>query len=289
MPGTVEVRTPDGRILVAHATSPSSSDVATLVWHHGSPHTGAQLAPVVDAACARGLRVVTYARPGYGGSPRTPGRDVASAADDVAATLETLGIARDTPVVTMGASGGGPHALACAALLGDEGGFQVRAAATFAGLAPFDGTDEWFGGMRSDQALRAAARGVAAREAYALTEEWDPQVFTTADWAALEGPWRALGEDAGRASETDDGGLVDDDVAFVSPWGFAPTTVQVPVLLVHGSLDRIVPAAHTDRLARVLSDREVWVRPEDGHVSVLGALPDALDWLLAQAGKPRQG
>ena len=106
-----------GRTVRAYDTGDGAGDALTVVWHHGSPQTGAPLEPLVTAAARRGIRLVTYARPSYGGSTPAPGRDVAAAAGDVARVADALGIER---FATMGASGGGPHALACAALLGDR-------------------------------------------------------------------------------------------------------------------------------------------------------------------------
>ncbi|MDQ1647336.1 MAG: hypothetical protein QOJ50_3520, partial [Cryptosporangiaceae bacterium] len=79
-------------------------------------------------------------------------------------------------------------------------------------------------------------------------------------------------------------GLIDDDVAFAAPWGFELDAVTAPVLLVQGGEDRVIPAAHADRLLRALPRGELWLRPRDSHVSVLSACPVAMDWLRAQAG-----
>lgn len=273
----LQVRASDGRLLDVHDARPGAADPAlAVVWHHGSPHTGALIDPMLDPAAERGIRLVTYARPSYGRSTPRPGRDVASAAGDVAAVADALGLDR---FAVLGASGGGPHALACAASLGG----RVRAAAVVASPAPFDGTDDWFAGMASPGALRAATRGREARMRYAETEDVDPAVFTAADLAALEGPWAALGADAGAANAQGSEGLVDDDVAFVRPWGFEPADIAVPVLVVHGVDDHLVPVAHADRLARAMPAAEVWRQPAAGHVSVLAAYPDALDWLVRHA------
>ncbi|WP_149203455.1 alpha/beta fold hydrolase [Actinotalea subterranea] len=270
------VTTPDGRVLHAFDTGPRTDARLTVVWHHGSPHTGTPLPPLLDAARSRDIRLVTYARPGYGGSTRRPGRDVASAADDVVHVARYLGVDR---FATMGASGGGPHALACAAL----GPGLVAGAVSLAGLAPFTSAFDWFAGMADPGALRSATAGRDARTAFAETEEFDPASFTAADWAALEGDWSSLGQDAGRATQAGPDGLVDDDCAFVTPWGFDPAAVTVPVLLVHGGEDRVVPASHGERLARTVPGAEIWRQPHDGHVSVLARCGDALDWLLASA------
>ena len=77
-------------------------------------------------------------------------------------------------------------------------------------------------------------------------------------------------------------GLIDDDVAFARPWGFELADVRVPVLVVQGDGDRVVPPAHAEWIAGHVPRAELLVRPGDGHVSVLDAVPDAMDWLLRQ-------
>jgi pimeloyl-ACP methyl ester carboxylesterase len=258
-----------GRVLRAHAT-PGTPGTPTVLWHHGTPQSGALLAPVVEAAARRGLRVVSYGRPSYGGSTPVPGRTVASAAQDVAAVLDAFDVDR---AAFVGASGGGPHALACAALLPE----RATAAVSIAGLAPFEDFD-WSAGMASDAALRAAVRGREARAAHA--DDDGLAGFVDADWEALSGTWSALGADAGPAGEAWPDGMIDDDVAYAAPWGFSPRDVRVPVLLVHGGRDGVVPASHSRRLLDLLPDGQLWFRPHDGHVSVLRALPVALDWLV---------
>ncbi|WP_407319981.1 alpha/beta fold hydrolase [Isoptericola halotolerans] len=220
---------PDERTLVVHDTGPDEADAPTVVWHHGTPQSGALLAPVVGAAAARGLRVLSPARAGYGESTRVPGRSVADAAADVSHALTVLGV---SSCYAVGASGGGPHALALAGSRPDV----VRGAVTLAGVAPYDGTERWFAGM-ADDAVRAG-------------QEWP-------------------------------GGAVDDDVAYVRPWGTALADVAVPVLVVQGGEDRVIPQHHGEQLLDGLPAGELWLRPRDGHVSVLGALAVALDWLLA--------
>jgi len=268
------VRTAGGRTLRAYDAGADAGEGLTILWHHGSPHTGAPIEPLLAPAARRGIRLITYARPGYGASTPQPGRDVAAAAADAAAIADAFGVGR---FAAMGASGGGPHALACGALLGD----RVTAVATLAGLSPFTDEFDWYAGMQDDGALRAAREGREARARFAETEEFDPGTFTPADWAALEGAWAALGQDAMVASEAGPDGLIDDDVAFAAPWGFAPADVGVPVLVVHGSEDRMVPATHAHALIRAIPRPELWLRPRDGHVSVLAALPLAMDWLGA--------
>jgi len=262
----------DGRTLRYYDSGISSE--LTLLWHHGSPQTGAPLEPVARAAKARGIRLLSYGRAGYGGSSALPDRDVASAAGDVGAIVEALAVER---FAVMGASGGGPHALACAALLSD----RVVAAVSIAGLAPF-GNADWFAGMADEGALRAALHGREARERFEETAEFDENSFTATDYDALAGEWSSLGADVQAAGEFGSGGLVADDIAFVSPWGFSLETITAPVLLVHGIEDRVVPFTHSRRLAGGLPRAELWERPGDGHISVLDAVPAAMDWIREQ-------
>ena len=268
-----DLRLADGRLLRVH-DSGETVDGSTVLWHHGSPQTGAPLEPLLSATGARGMRLLTYARPSYGGSSPLPGRDVASAAHDVAQIADALGIAR---LAMMGASGGGPHALACAALLPE----RVLGAVALAGLAPFDASDDWYAGMVSPGGLRAAAAGPEARRRYAESAEFDMNSFTAADWATLDGAWSSLGADAGRAGAAGPDGLIDDDLAFVSPWGFDLGRIEAPVLIAQGGEDRVVPPAHADRLVRACPTAELWLRPRAGHISILDAVPVALDWLRA--------
>jgi pimeloyl-ACP methyl ester carboxylesterase len=263
----------DGRTLRAYDTSDGES---ALVWHHGSPQTGAPLEPLLAAASRRGIRLVSYARPSYGGSTPLPGRDVASAATDVAQVADALGIGR---FAVMGASGGGPHALACAALLGQ----RITGAVCIAGLAPHTNDFDWSAGIVAPAGLHAALAGRDRRARLAESEEFDERSFTEGDWAALSGRWASLGVDAGQAAAAGPDGLIDDDVAFVAPWGFDLAQIDTPVLLVQGGEDRVVPPAHAEWLLRHLRQAELWLRPRDGHVSVLDACPLAMDWLLGNS------
>jgi pimeloyl-ACP methyl ester carboxylesterase len=214
-----DVRLTDGRLVRSYDTGAESHDALTLLWHHGSPQTGAPIEPLLAAAAARHIRLLSYARPSYGGSTPNPGRNVASAAADVAQVADALGLAR---FAVMGASGGGPHALACAALMAD----RISGVVCLAGLAPFTDNFDWYGGMISSGGLRAAASGREARRAYAATARFDENSFTAADWAALGAEWAALGADSVKAGAAGPDGLIDDDVAYVHAVGLRPGADQ---------------------------------------------------------------
>ncbi|GGR89514.1 alpha/beta hydrolase [Streptomyces aureoverticillatus] len=272
-----DLRLGDGRQLHLYDTGAEGADPRrTVFWHHGTPNIGFPPVPLFPAASRLGIRWVSYDRPGYGGSTPAPGRDLASAAADVRAVADALGIGS---FAVMGHSGGGPHALACGALLPD----RVRCVVSASGLAPYDAAGlDWFAGMSDSgvASLRAAAAGRAAAEAHAAADEYDPEMFAPADHEALATGWAWFDEVVGPAVASGPGGLVDDGLAYVAPWGFDPGQVTAPVLILHGGVDRSVPSSHGRWLADRCPAAELWLEPEDGHISVLNSGPAALEWLV---------
>lgn len=275
-----DLELPDGRNLhyyATHAENATEPELAVF-WLHGSPSFGEPPVPLFEAATALGLRWVSYDRPSYGGSTGQPGRDVAAAAADVAAVARAQGLDR---FAVVGYSGGGPHALAAAALLPD----QVVATVTLACVGPYgvEGLD-YFDGMGVEAELKAAVQGRAELEHELTTTEFDPSVFTALDHAALREDWNWLNTTSGKAFEQGLDGLLDDDLATVRPWGFDLSAINGPVLMVHGEDDRMVPAAHTRWLADHVQGAELRLSPGVGHVSVLSAEAEAaLAWIRARA------
>src|SRR5689334_12056750 len=153
---------PDGRTLEYLVEGPASA--IPLVLHHGTPSGTVRYAPLAEAVLAGGFRFVQASRPGYATSTPHPGRRVADAAADTAALMDAL----DAPAfVAVGWSGGGPHALACAALLPG----RCRAAATIAGVAPYDAEGlDWLSGMGAEnvEEFGAAIAGPAALDAFLI-------------------------------------------------------------------------------------------------------------------------
>ena len=270
----------DGRTLhIYDSAADSGATLLAVFWHHGTPNIGAPPEPLLAPAAERGIRWVSYDRPGYGRSTPHPGRSVSSAAADVSSIADALGIPR---FAVMGHSGGGGHALASAALLPQ----RVLAAVSIAGLAPFDAEGlDWFEGMGAFGAgeLRAAAAGRATLEDYLACNEFDPEQFTPADHAALAGEWSWLGAVAEQGTEGGLEGMLDDELAHVSPWRFDLGQLTAPVLFLHGEQDRIVPSSHGNWLARHAASAEIWLRPNDGHISVLSSSVAAMDWLQEHA------
>ncbi|HEX4699770.1 MAG TPA: alpha/beta hydrolase [Actinomycetes bacterium] len=269
----------DGRTLHVYDTGAELADARlVVVWHHGTPNIGPPPAPLLAESARLGVRWLGFDRPGYGGSTRHPGRTTGTVALDVAELADALSVER---FAVVGHSGGGSHAVACGAALGD----RVAAVVSMAGLAPYrSGGLDWYAGMVPSgvASLRAASEGREAKEAFeASGAEYDPE-FTPADLAALKGEWSWLGSVVGPAVASGPAGLVDDDLSYVAPWGVEPSDVAGPVLLLHGEQDGVVPAAHSRWLAEHCPTAQLRLLADDGHISVLTHASDALEWLVSE-------
>jgi pimeloyl-ACP methyl ester carboxylesterase len=286
-PQTRQVETADGRRLRVELAGDGRR---VVVVHVGTPNGGVLYDPWVDDAAARGLTLVTYDRPGYGGSSPQPGRTVADCAADVRAISAAVGFGR---CAVWGFSGGGPHALACAALLGD----LVAAVATIGSLAPLDAPGlDYFAGMpddtrkdvelfRSDRAEwernGAGQRDEVLRQSAAeLGEEWSAGV-SPGDGVLLRsefGVWLHRAAQAGLAPGGD--GWTGDDVAFNSPWGCDLAAIALPVKVWHGRDDRFVPFGHGRWLADTIPGAQSDLRDDDGHLTVAARrIGDVHEWL----------
>jgi pimeloyl-ACP methyl ester carboxylesterase len=294
---------PDGRVIEFLAAGPA--DGLPLVLHEGTPCGLVLYPPTVRAAAIRGLRVVLAARPGYEGSTPRPGRSVVDVAQDTAAVLDDLGAAT---FVTLGWSGGGPHALACAAALPG----RCLAAGSIAGVAPFttDGLD-WLGGMAPENIAEfgAARRGEAAltefldREAAMMGAITGESVASSLGGLVIEADQAVLtGEFADHvaaclrtALSSGIAGWRDDDLAFVRDWGFSlgwesPSPSPgpgdpAPVAVWQGDQDQMVPFAHGQWLAASIRGARVHLMPGEGHLSMtVSAFDRILDDLLDLAG-----
>ena len=273
----LDVTLDDGRTL--HGYDSGRRKRYPVIWHHGTPNVGNPPKPLMKAAKKLGLRWVSFDRPGYGGSTQDPGRTVRSVADDVMALADELELER---FAVMGHSGGGPHALACAAAYPD----RVTAVVSAGGLAPLSAKGlDWFEGMgvTSSTSLKAGLDGVAGKRRHE-EDNSDAEIdFIDRDWEALTGAWGWLGKVAAEGVATGIDGLIDDDIAYVTQWGVDLARITAPVLLTHGGADRVVPAAHSRWLARAIAGAELWELPGEGHISSLAAdahgTEDALRWL----------
>jgi pimeloyl-ACP methyl ester carboxylesterase len=288
-PAKLSVPTRDGRSVDVRVNGPE--DAMPLVFHHGTPMSAVAFGPFVDAAADRGLRLVTYSRPGYGSSTRHEGRSVADCAADVAAIVDKLGADR---FFTAGWSGGGPPALATAALLTD----RVIVAATIAGVGPADAPDlDFMDGMAPENVEefglathdRAALTAFVEREATAMLEATPEELadvlgglIPPVDRAVLTGDFAAFFSESDReAFLTGIWGWYDDDLAFVRDWAFDPGAIRAPVHVWQGALDTMVPFAHGTWLAGRLATARAHLFDGDGHLSItIGRFAQILDALL---------
>ncbi len=239
------------------------------------------------------MRVAAYARPGYAGSTRLPGRTVADGVADVLTLADALGAER---FAVVGASGGGPHALACGALAAD----RCVAVATVAGVGPWEMEGlEFLAGMGEGNEVEFAAAVAGEQPLRELIGPWreemlagGPQGTYDALVTVLSAPDREVFSEAyaaqfARGVETALGscvdGWVDDDLAFIRPWGFALEDVRVPVHLWQGGQDLMVPPAHGRWLAEHLPTCTPHLLPDDGHLTLLLRRPAQILGDLAAA------
>ena len=266
------------------------TDGVPLIFHHGTPGAVTPIRALERAAHARGLRLVTTSRPGYGGSGRFAGRSVADVADDIKALVEMLGAKR---CLVAGWSGGGPHSLACAARVP-----EVAASLVIAGVAPsgVPGLD-FTAGMSEENLTEFGATfegETRLREYLDVQREFLREATASHILVALS----TLLPDVDRAVMTDEfaedmaasfrealvsgvDGWLDDDLAFIHPWGFDLDEISCPVMVWQGSADLMVPFSHGEWLASNVPGVTAHLEDGEGHLSVgVGALDRMLDELV---------
>jgi pimeloyl-ACP methyl ester carboxylesterase len=283
-----DVRTADGRTLAV--LDVGAADGAVLVAHHGTPGASKLHRFERESARQKGLRLIAYCRPGYAASTARRDRTVADAAGDVAAILDALGVER---FATYGASGGGPHALACAALLAG----RCAAAATIAGVGPADAPDlDWLAGMgagniaevaaaregrdRLIEYCRADAEAIMAGGPEQLADALRPHL-SDVDARALTGELAAfLLEEIAEGLRPGVEGWVDDDYALLGPWGFDADSIRAPVLVWQGEQDLMVPPAHGRWLHEHVAGADGGILPDEGHLTLfVNRIGDVHAWL----------
>lgn len=284
------VQAPDGRaLLIQEGGDPAGS--AVLV-HLGTPSSRILYRRHLLDAAERGIRLISYDRPGYGGSTGRPGRAIADCAADVRAIVDSLRIER---LAVWGISGGGPHALACASLLQD----RVVAAATLASPAPYDAEGlNWFAGQGQDNIDDgklmlndpAAARAKFENDRQALLDVTsadllavNPTLYSPTDAEALTDDldaYYALRNRDGLAPGIE--GWWDDSAALLKPWEFSLEAIQIPVMVWQGRQDRFVPFQHGEWLVKHLRNVDAHLTDDDGHLTLLQhRVPIIHAWLIA--------
>jgi pimeloyl-ACP methyl ester carboxylesterase len=284
------IRTPDGRRLEVHEGGDPAG--VPVLYHHGTPSSGLVSEDESRTAAAAGVRLLAYDRPGYGGSDRHEGRTIADCAADVRAIAGQLGIDR---LGVIGLSGGGPHALACAALLED----LVPAVVSLAAVAPYDAEGlDYFEGtgelnvedtkllladpVTARQKLAADRREVLELDASGLIVSWST-ILPPVDREYLSGQFASdvIAAMVHGQRDTDDGWW-DDGLAFLAPWGYAVTEIRTPVRLRQGRQDLMVPYGHGVWLAERIPGVEAILTEHDGHLTLLRYLGEDLAWLKAR-------
>jgi pimeloyl-ACP methyl ester carboxylesterase len=293
-----KVTAADGRVLAVKEGGDPDGAAVLAFW--GTPNSRHIPASAGASAGAHGIRLISYDRPGYGGSDPQPGRTVASCVNDVRAICAALGISR---FAAWGGSGGGPHALACAALLPD----MVAAVAPIASLAPFGAAGlDWFAGMGQHN---VDSNTLAVTDPAGILERAEKEremllaagpedllaamatLLSPADAAVLTGELAEqmkLAFDDGLAPGAE--GWAEDTAASVAPWGFSVAAVTVPVLVLHGREDRFSPFGHGEWLAAHVPGAEAWLFDHDGHLTLFeNRMDDVHAWLLShlQRDRPR--
>jgi pimeloyl-ACP methyl ester carboxylesterase len=278
------VQTDDGRTLAVEDAG--DLDGVPVMVHVGTPNSRHLYGRTVADASARGVRLISYDRPGYGESTPHSGRTMADCASDARAICGALGIGR---LAMWGFSGGGPPLLACAALLPD----LVAAAACLSSPAPYDAEGlDWFAGMGPDAADWVALMFADWTAARAVTEQERAEMLAKSPAELAAGMRQARSADdaaflldeascmqQGYASGID--GCLDDNLAQVIPWGFELTQIEVPVLLMHGRQDEAVPVSHGEWLAAHIPGVEARLLDGEGHATLReNHIAEVHAWLL---------
>jgi pimeloyl-ACP methyl ester carboxylesterase len=283
------VKRDDGRRLsVELSGAPHGCPVFLL---HGTPGSRNGPKPRASVLYRLGVNLICYDRPGYGLSTRHEGRTVADAADDVAAIADDLDLDR---FAVAGRSGGGPHALACAALLPG----RVTRTAVLVGLAPANAPDlDWYDGMAEHN---VAAYTTADTDLATLMENLrlraddairDPESLLDALRDHIKDSDKRVVEDvamrrllAGTYAEAlRDGpyGWVDDVFALRSDWGLRLGAITGAVRIWHGADDSFSPAGHARWLAAQIPGAVIHIQSGTAHFGAMEILPEILSWLTA--------
>jgi len=283
---------------VLRARDAGHPDGAAVIYFHGTPGSRLDLAFGEGIAAEHGVRLISFDRPGYGGSTAAP-FGLASIAADAHAVADGLGVAR---FATLGMSGGGPGALAAATVPGE----RVVRVGVASGAAPFqlvpgalDDLDDNDGAavalLPGDQAGAAAAFAAGfeplaelARVGGAGVASAFADLFSARDQQLMQDQ-RYASAFAGTMREalrqgTSGGGW--DNVSWVGDWDVDLSTIRCPVLLWYGSDDRFAPPIHGLWLSENVPHARLVMRDGEGHMGIYDHLGEMLDALTGPDPAP---
>lgn len=286
-----EVKLSSGRIIeISEGGDPDGVPVFSL---HGTPGSRLLFGPHVEGAKRRGIRLIGYSRPGYGGSTRVKGRRIADGASDVAGIAERLGIKK---FAVLGFSGGGDYALACAsklpgsvvaaASLSTLGPYGVEGFDFYSGMGEYNVDDyklmlsnkpEWEAKSKRDsEVLAKQTKEDRTKMIESLLSEVDKAVNTD----EVDDFFQSQFEDGLRNGIE---GSMDDQVATVMPWGFDPSSIRAPLQVWHGKEDRFVPFSHGQYIASLIPRAEAHLEEREGHISMfVNRIPEVQAWLASK-------
>ena len=279
-----------GRVLrVRDAGDPGGP---VVLYFHGTPGSRLDLCFGEQLAAERGVRIVSFDRPGYGGSDPAP-FGLASIAADAHAVADGLGVHR---FATLGLSGGGPGALAAAAV---PGGRVIRAGIA-SGAGPFGLVPGALDDLDDDDRTAVAllpGDPVAAASAFAAAFEPLAELARVSGGSGVASAFEDLLSARDRELLTDQryastfadtmlealrsgtSGAGWDNVSWIGQWDIDLSTIVCPVLLWYGSDDRFAPPAHGRWLSENLPRARLVLRDGEGHLGIYDHLAEMLDAL----------
>ncbi len=264
---------PDGRTLAY--TQLGAAHGPLIIYFHGAPTSRLDLVAMSDAFTALDVCVVCPDRPGYGNSTPQPGRQLHDWPADALALADQLGRRR---FAVIGISSGSPYAIVTAAALPD----RVTAGAVVAGVTDFSWPNAWTGFFDNEAALMRIGDELKAKdwcdEHYGVDGERFAASFpelAAADNALLADQSVADGFAAtiNEAFRQGTSGYAQDITVQARPWQFDPGSIRVPIRILHGESDTLVPVDHAHHNADLIPHATLELLPNEGHISMLAQLP----------------
>jgi pimeloyl-ACP methyl ester carboxylesterase len=259
-----------------------------IIFHHGTPGHAFAWSPWLEAAAARGMRAITYSRAGYGISDRNEGRTIISNNEDIRELLDSFGIVE---FISIGWSGGGPHALATTAMHGNKGAITLAGVGAYgvddlnflAGMGPEN--EEEFGEALKGEAAISAWMDANAGAFKVVTGDQVREAFggliSDADKSVINGDYaEELAATMRKGLAVSFDGWIDDDMAFIQHWGFELSAIDKPVQIWQGDQDLMVPHAHSYWLEKHIPSSTLNFVPGHGHISLV---VEYKDQILTQA------